>query len=173
MGTKESDPLSIMCYHLPGKIMKDGKAVTGGKDINANDFAFAKEIYPKPERTRSERATKDTAMPFSRVVEPGETFELVVMSEFSSDNEQPVGDPHPKFAQVFASYGGARVTSSMRLHADEGEEPTGFGKIIGVHERIKAYTNREQGSLPDDDEMIAFGSELFDTLFQGDVRRLI
>jgi hypothetical protein len=26
--------------------------------------------------------------------------------------------------------------------------------------------------LPDDDEMIQFGSQLFDTIFQGDVRRL-
>ena len=31
MGTAESDPLSIMCYHLPAAIMKDGKAVKGGK----------------------------------------------------------------------------------------------------------------------------------------------
>jgi hypothetical protein len=34
------------------------------------------------------------------------------------------------------------------------------------------HTLREYGSLPDDDEMIAFGGQLFDTLFQGDVRRL-
>ena len=172
MGTKESDPLSIMCYDLPGKIMKDGKPVIGGTDINPNDFAFAKSLYPKPERTRTERTRKDIATPFSRVEEANETFELVVMSEFSYGDQQRVGNSSPKFAQVFASYGGARVTSLMRLRADKGEEPTSFGKIIGVHERIKAYTNREQGSLPKDEEMLAFGSQLFDTLFQGDVRRL-
>lgn len=172
MGTKESDPLSIMCYDLPAEIMKDGKAVTGGKDINPNDFAFAKSLYPKPERTRSERPRKDTATPVFRVQEADETFELVVMSEFSFGKQQPAGRSSPKFAQVFASYGGARVTSLMRLRADKGEETTSFGKIIRVHERIKAYTNREQGSLPSDEEMIAFGSQLFDTLFQGDVRRL-
>ena len=27
--------------------MKDRKAVKGGTDINAKDFAFAKKIYPK------------------------------------------------------------------------------------------------------------------------------
>ena len=47
MGTTESDPLSIMCYQLPAEIMKDGKAITGGEDINANDFAFAATLYPE------------------------------------------------------------------------------------------------------------------------------
>lgn len=172
MGTKESDPLSIMCYQLPAEIMKDGKEVPGGDDINPNDFAFAKSLYPKPERAPIERAAKVFAAPVMRTDEADETFELVVMSEFNQGKEQPKGQPSPKYAQVFASYGGARVTSTLRLRADKGEEVTRFGRIIRVHERIKAYTNREQGSLPNDKEMIAFGSELFDTLFQGDVRRL-
>lgn len=50
MGTTESDPLSIMCYQLPGSIMKDGKAIKGGNDINAKDFAFAASLYPKERR---------------------------------------------------------------------------------------------------------------------------
>ena len=50
MGTKESDPPSIMCYQLPGSIMKDRKPIPGGPDINPNDFAFARSLYPKPER---------------------------------------------------------------------------------------------------------------------------
>src|SRR5262245_43456791 len=56
MGTKEVDPLSIMCYQLPGSIMKNGKAIKGGADINPNDFAFAKALYPKPERRTTEIA---------------------------------------------------------------------------------------------------------------------
>ena len=47
MGTAESDPLSIMCYQLPGEIMKGGKPVPGGKDINKKDFTFASFCYPK------------------------------------------------------------------------------------------------------------------------------
>jgi hypothetical protein len=47
MGTAAADPTSIMCYHVPGKITKDGKAIAGGRDINANDFRFASSIYPK------------------------------------------------------------------------------------------------------------------------------
>lgn len=176
MGTKESDPLSIMCYQLPGEIMKDGKPIPGGEDINPTDFAFAKSLYPKPERRTRETAAPVTpqASGFAaRGEEDSNTFELVVMDEFHSGGTgRRAAGSAPKFAQVFASYCGARVTSVMRLRADKGEEKTRFGQIIGVHERIKAYTNREQGTLPDDDEMIAFGGQLFDTLFQGDVRRL-
>ena len=47
MGTRESDPTSIMCYQIPGAITKDGKPITGGRDINRTDFAFAASIYPK------------------------------------------------------------------------------------------------------------------------------
>jgi hypothetical protein len=55
MGTTESDPTSIMCYQLPGAIMKNGKAIAGGRDINRRDFAFAASIYPK--RVAARRAT--------------------------------------------------------------------------------------------------------------------
>jgi len=50
MGTAEADPVSIMCYHLPAAIMKDGKAVKGGKNINPRDRAFAASLYPKVSR---------------------------------------------------------------------------------------------------------------------------
>ena len=183
MGTKESDPLSIMCYQLPGEIMKDGKPIPGGEDINPTDFAFARTLYPKPERRTAETdvpepapAKPEAPQSFGFAAPAGEaseTFELVVMDEFHSGTGplRAAGET-PKVAQVFATYCGARVMSVIRLQADKGEEKTRFGQIISVHERIKAYTNREEGSLPDDDEMITFGGQLFDTLFQGDVRRL-
>jgi hypothetical protein len=47
-GTAFADPKSIMCYQLPGSIMKNGQPVVGGLDIDASDFAFAASIYPKP-----------------------------------------------------------------------------------------------------------------------------
>jgi hypothetical protein len=47
MGTTSADPTSIMCYHIPGSITKDGAAIIGGTDINANDFRFAASLYPK------------------------------------------------------------------------------------------------------------------------------
>jgi hypothetical protein len=182
MGTKEADPLSIMCYQLPGSIMKNGKPVKGGIDINPRDFAFAKSIYPKPKRGESERTepaeevSRIESRPPSFVTEAevaNETFELVVMDEFRPElGDEEARKSMPRYAQVFASYCGARVTSVMRLRAEEGEDKTRFGQIISTHERIKAYTNGQRGTLPDDKEMVAFGTKLFDTLFQGDVRRL-
>lgn len=46
-GTPDTDETSIMCYHLPGRIMSDGEPVFGGEDINEIDYAFAARIYPK------------------------------------------------------------------------------------------------------------------------------
>lgn len=47
IGTRLPDPLSVMGYWLPGKIMKDGRAVLGGSDISSLDAKFASSIYPK------------------------------------------------------------------------------------------------------------------------------
>jgi hypothetical protein len=117
--------------------------------------------------------------PRADVLQPQEdidTFHIVVMDEFEPEREERESrrkkKKGPKFAQVFASYGGARVTTTMQLRADKGEPKTLFGEIIDFHQRIKDYTNREKGSLPTDDQMVEFGGHLFETLFQGDVRRL-
>jgi hypothetical protein len=45
--TAQSDVESIMCYGLPGAIMKDGVAVAGGIDIDALDAKFAATVYPR------------------------------------------------------------------------------------------------------------------------------
>jgi hypothetical protein len=47
LGTRASDPHSIMCYQIPGSITKDGRAIPGGTDINPKDFKFAASIYPR------------------------------------------------------------------------------------------------------------------------------
>jgi hypothetical protein len=47
MGTP-ADQTSIMSYQLPGSIMKNGQAVSGGADINATDYAFMATLYPRP-----------------------------------------------------------------------------------------------------------------------------
>ena len=203
MGTKESDPLSIMCYQLPAAIMKNRKPIKGGKDINPTDHAFAASLYPRKSRTATappfdigdlsqpqpglaqpgfpaQAGTTTLSRPGTGALFPtphgglGNVFELVVMDEFRPNPDAPrrAGPPTPQYAQVLASYGGARVSSVMRLRAGDDGAKTQFGNIIRTHERIKKYTNREEGSLPDDKEMIAFGEQLFDTLFQGDVRRL-
>ena len=173
MGTTEIDPLSIMCYDLPGSIMKTGKPVIGGSDINANDFAFAAKIYPKKKKAEVE------------VVEPllvgavapardedADTFHIVILDESSENRDGTVADAGSEFATVLASYGGARVKAPLRLRASEEGQTTLWGHIIAMQERLRAYTNRERGQLPPDDEMKVFGTQLFETLFQGNVRRL-
>ncbi|KIL98201.1 hypothetical protein CCC_01262 [Paramagnetospirillum magnetotacticum MS-1] len=46
--TADADRTSIMCYWLPGSIMKNGEPVVGGVDIDKVDADFAASIYPKP-----------------------------------------------------------------------------------------------------------------------------
>ena len=189
MGTAESDPHSVMCYQIPAEITKDGKTIPGGKDITAKDYAFAATIYPlaRPARDTT-TAVPDSAASVPAVWTPsatvtlptvlapgvdGDTFHIVVMDRFEPDVAgSAAAARRQKYARVFATYGGARVTIPMRLNTDKGEEHTRFRAIIDMHERIKAYTNRDTGTLPDDAELIDFGTDLFETLFQGDVRRL-
>jgi hypothetical protein len=47
LATAQADPHSIMCYWLPASIMKDGIAVDGGTDIDAQDAQFATKVYPR------------------------------------------------------------------------------------------------------------------------------
>jgi hypothetical protein len=177
LGTEETDPLSIMCYQLPGSIMKDRKPIVGGDDINERDFAFAAMVYPKatPAKAPVGRSAH-IAEPLAggESSDERDTFHLVIMDgplpPLPSSVERERREQ--RFARVFASYGGARVTHELRLRAAKDEPPTSFGRIIGVHERILKYTGRLSGTLPQDSDLVEFGTLLFDTLFQGDVRRL-
>jgi len=47
-GTAHADPNSIMCYQIPGAITKNHKPITGGLDIDDEDYKFAALVYPKP-----------------------------------------------------------------------------------------------------------------------------
>jgi hypothetical protein len=51
--TAKADPNSIMCYQIPGFLTKDGKPILGGKDIDAQDAAFAAAIYAKPGKPKA------------------------------------------------------------------------------------------------------------------------
>ena len=46
--SSEVDQRSIMCYWLPGAIMRDGISVEGGTEIDAQDAQFASTVYPGP-----------------------------------------------------------------------------------------------------------------------------
>lgn len=121
-------------------------------------------------------ATPSTATSAAFPDDDFDTLHIVVMNKFNHDTgERMIGGEQPNFAQVYASYGGARVTTPMRLHADRKDRKntrTAFGDIIRTHQNIQRYTNEARGTLPSEDELKTFGAQLFDTLFQGDVRRL-
>ena len=47
IATAQADPNSIMCYWLPGSIMKNGIAIPGGTNIDTQDGQFAGLVYPR------------------------------------------------------------------------------------------------------------------------------
>lgn len=134
---------------------------------------IAVEEAPAMERVAALAAPSAVAASLS-LLPPADTdaFHIVVMAAY--EGPESAEPQWPQWARVLASYGGARVMSDMRLRADEGDPSTRtrFGEIIGFHKRILNFTNKGQGALPEEKEMIDFGGALFETLFQGDVRRL-
>lgn len=196
MATEEADPLSVMCYDIPGEITKSGDPIVGGSDITENDYRFAGEVYPKTidskkksspveilgsgDGTPSFGAPPSNTLPANNRIRSDwdeefadDAFHIVVMNPFDPDETgRNKSKGYPSYAQVFASFAGARVTYPMRLKSKGKEPKTAFGRIIATHKRIKNYTNRERGTLPDDNRLMDFGKDLFDTLFQGDIKRL-
>jgi hypothetical protein len=123
----------------------------------------------------SSRPALPVTIPVASPPDDSGAFHLLLMPAYTDLETEPP-PTFPEWAHVLASYGGARVMSKFRLRRkdknDKNEKPTAFGEIIRVHERIKTFTDDMRGTLPSDEEMIEFGGLLFDTLFQGDVRRL-
>jgi hypothetical protein len=60
MGTRV-DARSIMCYQIPGELTKNGKPILGGLDIDATDYKFAGDIYPKPKAVTKTPQKKSAA----------------------------------------------------------------------------------------------------------------
>lgn len=44
--TRRPDEVSVMCYHIPGEITRDGRPIPGGDDISESDYSFAARTYP-------------------------------------------------------------------------------------------------------------------------------
>ena len=77
----------------------------------------------------------------------------------------------PQPYQLLATYGGARIIEPFTARG--GEAGKRWQEIIAMHERMKKYVDGEFGSgAPTDDELIRYGTLLFDTLFPREIRRL-
>jgi CHAT domain-containing protein len=89
--------------------------------------------------------------------------------------------------QILATYGSARVMDEFETKNPEDAPPTSsavnkgtrFQQIIGLHKRIRmcleGTPEKKSGrvpELPNEQEMLNFGENLFETLFTGKVRRL-
>lgn len=73
-------------------------------------------------------------------------------------------------AQLLAMYRGARVLEAFELRG--GAAGQRFRRIIAMNERIRNYVNSGGATLPTDDELLAYGEVLFETLFPAAIRRL-
>lgn len=100
-----------------------------------------------------------------------DTFHIVVIElpELREDGDRAGKDTKTR-ALIYAAYGGARVVEEFQLRGgDRGQD---WNQIIRIHERIKNFTDHQQGTLPSDSEMDVLGRLLFRVLFPGDVKRL-
>lgn len=138
---------------------------------------MAKKRARKKAAKKKARRVPAQAAAITSANEDDEALHIVIMDAFDQSAAHDAGrvamaQKEPKYVRVFASYGGARVTEALRLRKDANEPPTEFGKIIGLHTRIKNYTNFNKGELPDQAQLLAFGDSLFKTLITGRVRDL-
>ena len=78
------------------------------------------------------------------------------------------GTPQPY--QLLATYGGARIIEPFT--AKGGEAGKRWYEIIAMHERMKKYVDGTGSDAPTDDDLIRYGTLLFDTLFPREIRRL-
>lgn len=77
----------------------------------------------------------------------------------------------PQPYQLLATYGGARIVEPFTARG--GEAGQRWHDIIAMHERMKNYVDGRLGfDAPTDQELIKYGTLLFDTLFPREVRRL-
>jgi CHAT domain len=78
------------------------------------------------------------------------------------------GKPQPY--QLLATYGGARIVEPFI--AKGGEAGQRWHDIIAMHERMKKYVDGDLSDAPTDEDLIRYGTLLFDTLFPREIRRL-
>jgi hypothetical protein len=76
-------------------------------------------------------------------------------------------------AQILAEYRGARVLEILPTGGPEGGAGRRWHAIVRMHERIRNYVDgKARATLPADDDLVAYGTLLFETLFPRDVKRL-
>ena len=113
MGTKEADPISIMCYQLPAAIMKNGKPIKGGKDINPRDHAFAASLYPKKSRSATPPPfnIEDISEPPPGSAEPGSRGAAGRHTTAGASDRSPVSHTAQRSGKRIRARGHGRVSA--------------------------------------------------------------
>jgi hypothetical protein len=147
---------------LPDRRFIRGGAAMAAAAASAEAAAAAPTApAPRPSGPAAPTVTSGLVIPSTAAKD---TMHLVIL-------QVPTKDGYDKeMAQIFASYGGARVVEPMPLRGEDAG--TAWHGIIQIHERIKNFTDKNLGSLPSDKEMLNYGRLLFEMVFRGDVRRL-
>jgi hypothetical protein len=141
---------------------------------------------PRPIPMPAESSAKIAAATQFAITEPDDTFYLTILdpniaqlkqemvTRDESGREKLVDDKKrksPDLAQLLANYGSARVLVPFNRRGEEAGPR--FEKMINMQRRLRGYIDSEpETTLPTDQELISFGTLLFETLFPGEVRRL-
>ncbi|MFA6245580.1 MAG: beta/gamma crystallin-related protein [Mucilaginibacter sp.] len=100
--TAQPDIVSIMCYNLPGGIMKDGIAVTGGVDIDQKDGEFAIEVYNRIKHHKFTVLLGDKQY-VSRIVQDG-TTQVALLDAIQVKLVDLIDRPIPDVEIIFDPY---------------------------------------------------------------------
>jgi len=73
----DTDEASIMAYHFPGSITKNGEPILGGDDINDNDRQFARLMYPVDEVIEPEEPEPEPVEPLPEGPEWDDNFTAI------------------------------------------------------------------------------------------------
>lgn len=117
--TANADPNSIMCYWLPGSIMKNGVAIPGGSNIDAQDAQFAAIVYPKTSGMWSTYYTlRGNGTLHANIANPkirANTSVYAAISEYSSNPRQTrfVGSAKMRVFNVTPYNGGVQVWAEV------------------------------------------------------------
>jgi len=164
----------------PASPLPDSRSRRGVAEIAAAAKPIASTVLPAPPPSEpiSRRVGADHSV-FS------DALQLMLIAPRST-SEQPAtgrkrtaGDgrgaghapDEPQPYQLLATYGGARIVEPFTARG--GESGQRWHDIIAMHERMKKYVDGDIGSnAPTDDDLIKYGTLLFDTLFPREIRRL-
>lgn len=107
---------------------------------------------------------------------------MILSSEAATSARSPTEAARPTDPVLLATYGSARVLEPLPVRNGPRETSTAgtrFHDIIAVHERIRDALDGKidpktngMPELPDDRALCSFGTDLFEALFVGGVRRL-